>query len=667
MVMVANQYLFINLLCRSRSTDAVDDPLSRIGTSVDSVDNVAFDGDDMDLNHSTDSIDATDSDSSMADAEASVRPLAAHLLLRSEGGKLERKSRLKRKIDRLRAKNATLKSTVTQIKSDLALERQKRSTMDQIYLSIKKDLNLKLEAEETKVLSLKAEIEQMAAEMKDMKERLASTSVSVEADDKASSRYKIEYDSSTYSLSNGITSIGGLIMSCHANLDLIDGQDDSEEFLRGTHLLPSSALQGSSKSLSDSTFATMSSDDDDMDDEDQSDDDDGSGDVVSALFSQTPSLVTSASSQRGSVTSPSSLPGLVEEESEDMEESDEDPTDDSTPRTMMEIILQRQRTRSPEDDVKDPPADANETFETMAQKALFHAIRSKFTVAQAHLQLEELIVKYDARLEQAVDVIAKEVSQWWEDERVATGGPISGGWGVEDVVIDRETGEQGSPKTALERRVNSFFGPLLLQFVASLREQKMLLEKLETYAKANTRWMKNHNAVLVALYKFDVVESEAVLEWWQGLTEPQGVFGHGGDNLRSLSAKFVAWLEDEEDDSDSEDDDEDSDADSSCVDDDDSDDDLEDADEDVMEQDEETMLETILDLAFPAEDNTNSSSNVGKDKDMPQESLLAESKRKISFCTNNMYYSQDGKAFCREDATAAGDLDTDEGAVKKHV
>jgi hypothetical protein len=103
-------------------------------------------------------------------------------------------------------------------------------------------------------------------------------------------------------------------------------------------------------------------------------------------------------------------------------------------------------------------------------------------------------------------------------------------------VINKETGEQASPKVAIEKRIESFFGPLLLQFVASLSEQKMLLETLGQQAQAEPegRWLRNHNGILVALYKYDVLDGEAVLEWWRALEEPQGVFGHGGNNLRSL-------------------------------------------------------------------------------------------------------------------------------------
>ncbi|KAF9348125.1 hypothetical protein BGX26_000434 [Mortierella sp. AD094] len=670
------------------SSEEVDDLSSPMGTSVDSNTNEVFDADEMELQHSN------DPDSLMTEVETSPYPLPMHVVRRpniDSSLKLERKSRLRRKVDRLRAKNAALKSTVTQAKSDLALERQKRSNMDQIYLNIRKDLNQKLETEEIKVLNLKAEMEQMAAEMKKLKSQLATAKAGASAGGKGSSMgYKIGYDSNAFSLSSGISNIGGLMLQHQANLTLIGGQDDSEEFLH-SHSYSSATVRTSPSSSTSPIFTAMScsdnededeDEDEDMDDEDQSDDEEGT-----LLFTQSPRSSAPSTSRRASASSVSSLPTLVEEESEGEQSEDDDSDDEheNAPCTMMEIILQRQQARSPEDDMEDPPADANETFETMAQKALFQAIQSKFTVGQAHLQLEELVLKYDARLEQAVDVIAKEVSRWWEDERLATGGPISGGWGTENVVISKETGELANPKVSVEKRMKSFFGPLLLQFVASLAEQKMLLEKLGNYARADGRWLKNHNAVLVALYKFDVVEAEAVLEWWQALEEPQGVFGHGGNNLRSLNSRFVAWLEDEEDDSESEGDDEEDRSDvDSCSDSDDSDDDSEedDSDDDEMEQDEDNVVEAILDMAYPStgtkedagmakerisnrdqESKPSSRSSVGDDDNGGV--AAGPTKRRISFCTNNLYYNNDGRICRKKDPSVGEDGEQQENVSKK--
>ncbi|KAG0365447.1 hypothetical protein BGZ54_006524 [Gamsiella multidivaricata] len=647
----------------SSDEDRVDDLSSPMGTSVDSTNNETFDGDEMDLQRSLN--DASDSDSPMTAAGTAKYPLSAQAALRPENGslfKLERKSRLRRQVNRLRTKNAALKSTVAQVKSDLALERQRRSTMDQIYLNIKKELNQKLETEEIKVLNLKGELEQMTAEMQELKDQLASARASSSKNSNGSSAgYKIGYDSSAFSLSGGFSELGGLILHHHANVNLVDSQDDSEEFL-ASHSYAASTRQTDSTLLATSGSGAMAlneneedenDEDDDLSGDDDDDDEIDSG--VSFSLIRTPKTLTPTASCRSSVSSDNLHPALAEEESEQMEDyteqSDDDDSDkeyEDAPCTMMEIILQRQQSRSSEDEMNDPPADATETFESMAQKAMLQATQSKFTVAQTQLQLEELVLKFDARPEQTADVIAKEVSRWWEAERVATGGPFAGGWGHETVIISKETGERVSPKVAVERQVESFFGPLLLQFVTTLSEQRVLLDKLGECARADPQSLKNHNAVLVALYKYDVVEAEAVLEWWHSLEEPQGVFGHGGNNLRSLNSKFVAWLEDEEDDSESADDEDDdendddsgSDSDSCCS-------DMEEDEDEVEEDDDDGVVDSILDLAFPEIKPSSTpppSTLQTAVSESTQDRSSAEPKRRISFCNNNMYYNQDGYA-----------------------
>lgn len=639
---------------------------------------------------------------------------------------LERKSHLRRKCDRLQVKNAALKATVIQVKSDLALERQKRSTVDQIYLNIRKDLNQRLESEEDKVLSLKADLEQMAAEMKELKDQLVSartrstpfsTSASMSSlsglNSRSANGYRIGYDSSAFSLSRGISTFGGVLMP-HSS-SLIDGQDDSEEFMLSHSYSPSTRHASASQLANKDSTLMSCSDDEAGDDDEEMEEEDESDDESCAvkggfLFKQPPV------SRRSSGASSMSLRTLTEETIEEEEEEDDDDeeldeedevdsdledhaadkddNDDSdAPRTMMEIILQRQQSHSPEDDMEDPPADANETFDSMVQKALLQAIHSRLTVAQAQLQIEELVLKYDVPLEKTVEVITNGMLRWWETERMATGGSASGGFGTEAVVINKETGEQAIPKVAIEKRIETFFGPLLLQFVASIDEQKMLLETLGQQAQAEPegQWLRNHNGILVALYKYDVLDGEAVLEWWRALEEPQGVFGHGGNNLRSLNSRFAAWLEDEDEESDSESEDdedddteEDSDSDSSCSEfesdseDDDNDDDdyVEDEEErdidgatdakDAMDQD--AVVEAILEVAFPETPSPSASIDC---KGTENNNTTGNTTRRISFCTNNnLYYSQDGKVqqkSARKAKNVNGGGDSKDGADCKAI
>ncbi|KAF9394552.1 hypothetical protein CPC16_010976 [Podila verticillata] len=663
------------VIAMDSTTSKMDTDLSPVSapSGSESNDNDAFDGDEMMLlpPPSTSLVPSCTVPVSVPDnpdANTLASP-SKHLPLEDDAVAMDRRSRRKRTIQRLQAKNRTLKLSLAQAKADLAAERQQRAVIDQIYLKIKQDLNQKLETEEIKNANLKADLEQINQDMKELKDRTSPSGIgsyfssslssrpSLGGPGSGSSGYKIGYDSSAYcaSLSGGISSVG--IHS--SNMSLINGQDDSEEFL-SSHAYSPSTSRGRSLSYSNSsllqTVKESESEDEDMISEDGGD--------------EHKDAVVSLSTSKGQ----SSLSTLMETDGEEESEDDDygDSSDDEysedeadngdAPRTMMEILLQRQKSSSPEDDVQDQPADADETYESMAQKCLRHAIRSRFTAAQTHLQLDELVIKYNPRPEQTMSAISHELVRWWETERISTGGPATiGGIFGNGPIVMKETGEQVVPKVAVEIRFQRFFAPLLLHYVASHAEQKALLDVLghevRTQGQQDAKLLRNHNGQLMALYKFDVVEAEAIVEWWQALELPANVFS-SSDNLRSLNSRFVAWLEDEEDDSD----DENTEDDSDYVDDEDEEDSEDDSDvasSDDDEADEATFDAQIqkeaLDLqkdltlveqivSAGALDQSSRAEDEDKDDVVPDpQQYLQDRKRRISFCASNVYYNQKGR------------------------
>ncbi|KAG0084953.1 hypothetical protein BGZ93_000927, partial [Podila epicladia] len=574
---------------------------------------------------------------------------------------LDRRSRRTRSMQRLVAKNKTLKSSLAQAKADLASERHNRAVIDQIYLKIKKELNAKLEAEELKNLNLRAELEQMTMDIQNLREKSQSSS------------YKIGYDSSPYSLTNGLSGIGGLMLH-HSSI--VDDQDDDDvddsPIIRNVseRRIASDLLDG------DKSFAEQDDDEDSACylqdesfgfgktknslDEVETEEENDEVSKDSQLVDRKVTFVTPDSNPSPTPPPTASTGGsaLGRDDSHD----DNEDEDDEAPCTMMEILMRKQRSQSPEDQVQDPPADVNETFDSMAHKFLHQALHAKFTPARTILQLDDLLLKYDAVPENLVFVLAQEFMKWWEAERIEAGGPVSGGWGTGSVLMP-DTGDRVSAKVAIETKFKAIFVPLLLNYVASHQEQMMLLEKLENYARSSDKLMRNHVNQLMALYKFDILDADAILEWWKLLKEPQTVFGHG-DGIRSMSSKFVAWLEDEE-----ESEEEDSDSES------DSDDDSDDSDEEDSD-DEEPMADfdavdggqgKILGLDLLQEELLNSPRNslqfldedlarkgelmvIGSDDGIDDASTTSslerieecERKRRISFCTNNVYIHQNG-------------------------
>ncbi|KAF9121858.1 hypothetical protein BGW39_010215, partial [Mortierella sp. 14UC] len=348
---------------------------------------------------------------------------------------LDKRSRRKRSMQRLIAKNKTLKSSLQQAKADLAAERHNRAMIDQIYLKIKKELNSKLEAEELKVLELRGELEQMTKEMQQIKEKSTS--------------YKIGYDSSAYSLSSGL---GGLMLH-HSNIP--DCNEDEEE--EGTFI----KAEKSHKTKEDSSPShgwqdrwhtqeeeKVVAEDKLINDTKAAEQGDESEKKVSFLATpiDTPARMRS----------PLPIAAESDDEQEDEEEYEGDDSDDDedAPCTMMELLIKKEQSQSSEDDTQDVAADADETFDSMAEKFLHQAIRAKFTAARTILQLDDLLLKYDAIPENLVMILAHELIKWWEKERVEAGGPATGGWGTGSVLMP-ETGDRVSAKVAVETKFKS--------------------------------------------------------------------------------------------------------------------------------------------------------------------------------------------------------------------
>jgi len=464
---------------------------------------------------------------------------------------MDRRSRRKRSMQRLAAKNKTLKASLAQAKADLAMERHNRAMIDQIYLKIKKELNDKLEAEEIKVADLKGDLEQMTAEMNELKEQLAKEKENKrDQEDRNRSKnasmgsYKIGYDHSNYSLTSGL---GGGLMLHHSNF--LSRQDEEDEFY---YPLVSAAHGSNVSSTITAASVTPSRNDDDnegsvgnpLDRDDDSlktsaerdtnerqEDKEKAEDVEKKVtFLEEPQNIPVYSpSQHASAQVDRTHKSEDHSDNEDNEPIDDDRMDDEqeAPCTMMELMIKRQQEHSKasscgeDEEVQDSPADANETFDSMAHKFLYQALHAKFTPARTILQLDDLLLKYDAPPEELILVLTQESMRWWENERLEAGGPVTGGWGVKAV------------KEAVEAKFKAIYVPLLLNYVASHQEQRMLLDKLAQTANSSHTWKRNHPAQLVALYQFDVLDADAILEWWHLLKEPQGVLGHG-DDLRSM-------------------------------------------------------------------------------------------------------------------------------------
>ncbi|KAG0264294.1 hypothetical protein DFQ27_001306 [Actinomortierella ambigua] len=430
-----------------------------------------------------------------------------------------RRSKKARSLQRLLRKNRMLESSLSQAQRDLQQERESRKIVDECHLKTRDELLQRLVDKDDENERLQQELEEARKQVEELKQ----------------CSYKIGYDSNSYSLSNGFASFGGGLMLHHSSL--ISGQDDSDEFFLPDSFR-STPRSSSSQSPAPVTAARTANDtpirsqttlingtsDDEVDDGDQS----NSIAVRPASCLQDDGTTTLGVEARDS--------GLFVAMKDDAASSPSAGSDTSS--------------LSQDGGICYP-----ESFELLAKSHLQQAIVAKLTTAMTILQLDDLAMKYDASAQELLTVLINEMAKWWELARLRAGGPAKGGWGPM-MANPNGKGITNGVRESVERDFRQYFGPLLFHYISNHQDQLLVLKRLEEHSSTSVALRENQPFQLMAMFKGDILDRDAILEWWHLLEEPKTIFGHGQD-IRSLTAKFIAFLETHLDDDDDDDDSED--------------------------------------------------------------------------------------------------------------
>lgn len=92
----------------------------------------------------------------------------------------------------------------------------------------------------------------------------------------------------------------------------------------------------------------------------------------------------------------------------------------------------------------------------------------------------------------------------------------------------------------------STWSPLLSKFIHSPEDQVDVIRHLHVYLQSNPNLALSFHVFLPQLYKLDVLEDEAILEWYDETREKQAE-GEGYLFCRQIKG-FIAWLEESDDD-----------------------------------------------------------------------------------------------------------------------
>ncbi|ORY95731.1 hypothetical protein BCR43DRAFT_564545 [Syncephalastrum racemosum] len=215
-----------------------------------------------------------------------------------------------------------------------------------------------------------------------------------------------------------------------------------------------------------------------------------------------------------------------------------------------------------EDDAEEAPSE--EQFEELAASYLRQALISNLTSARANLELDDLVLKYDPSPDVLLRTLAGTFILWID-------GLLAGADSAKAMLGQVQGEFLRFWKSILETHVHDDADQ-----VHFLNEAERTLSRDD--ARAVTALADNFHQLLVMLYKYDIVDSDAVSHWWH-THHAKDSAGRLAQRLRQVTRKFVEWVDEDEED---EDEDEDEDVDT-------------DDDDDVDSLVEDSDVETVTD------------------------------------------------------------------------
>ncbi|CAO0796290.1 unnamed protein product [Mucor circinelloides] len=237
-----------------------------------------------------------------------------------------------------------------------------------------------------------------------------------------------------------------------------------------------------------------------------------------------------------------------------------------------------------DEDDEDDEDDQEEQlpFDQVAASYIHQAILSKLSSARVRLEFDDLILKHEPSSDTIASVLAHSFVQWMCSLLVK--------------FVDKSAAQPTTATkvftTKIQAGIVEFWESILQYYTADDESQIQLLSHIETeldHATSATAIVDHFDRLILMLYKYHVVDDEAVIAWWQHPFK-----NDVSNKIRKITTKFVNWVQDEDDSDEEEDDDEEDDSDEDMECDDDFEDNVDDDDEGfsfvespVSEQDQE--------------------------------------------------------------------------------
>jgi hypothetical protein len=236
----------------------------------------------------------------------------------------------------------------------------------------------------------------------------------------------------------------------------------------------------------------------------------------------------------------STLPDIVDDKDNS---DDERAMNDYLHRRFNLVDISQQEEDEEEDEEED---NTVLLFEPTATSYIHQAMISKLSSARVRLELDDLILKYEPSGQDVVRVLSLCFVDW-----------------ISSLLTKFVNKSVPEPITAskvftshIQNGIVDFWESLLQYYTSEEENQIELLNRIEHDVDVNPAIGDHFDRLILMLYKYHVIDDEAVVSWWQNPLDNEN-----SKKLRKITTRFVEWVQDDddedEDDEEEDDDDED--------------------------------------------------------------------------------------------------------------
>jgi hypothetical protein len=194
-----------------------------------------------------------------------------------------------------------------------------------------------------------------------------------------------------------------------------------------------------------------------------------------------------------------------------------------------------------DDSEEEEEEEEQEPFDHVAMSYIHQAMLSKLSSARVRLELDDLICKYEPTSDTITSVLANAFVSWI--------------CSLLAKFVDKTASATKVFTTRIQTGIVEFWESILQHYTPDDESQLQLLNHIEdelNHVESGKAIADHFDRLILMLYKYDVVDDEAVVSWWQKPFDNEV-----SKKIRKITTRFVEWVQHEDDDEGDDDDDDD--------------------------------------------------------------------------------------------------------------